>query len=356
VAAKSDTPSDSKKTKEPGYIARTTARIKGLFVVRVLQFYQHAQGALLANGLANQALFALFAALWVGFSVAGLIIAGNPRIQQALIELIANAIPGLIKSSSTPNGAINPKVLLDAGVFSWTAAIALVGVLVTALGWLASARVAIRVILGVPQLTTNFLILKAKDLLLALGFGVLLLASAVLSIAGSAATGFLLGLVGIDDKSVFATIVGRVLTLALMFALDAVVLGGLFRILSGVRIPIKRLRGGVLVGALGLGVLKVLAGSLLGVSKSNPLLASFAVILGLLIFLNFVCQVILISASWVAVGITDRGLPIDPVAEAKRLEDERREREAREAAEAANRHGLARLFHRKPKKKVSAPR
>jgi membrane protein len=153
--------------------------------------------------------------------------------------------------------------------------------------------------------------------------------------------------------SVVATVLGRILTLAIMFALDAAILGGLFRVLSGVAIPVRRLRGGVLVGALGLGVLKVLGGSLLGVSKSNPLLASFAVILGLLIFFNFVCQVILISASWIAVATKDRGLALDPVAEAARLEQERRDLEE---AEARRPRGLARLFHRGTKRKVGAPK
>jgi membrane protein len=131
---------------------------------------------------------------------------------------------------------------------------------------------------------------------------------------------------------------GKIVTLAVMFALDATILGGLFRVLSGVPIPWRRLRGGAIIGAITLGALKVLGGSLLGVSKSNPLLASFAVILGLLIFFNFVCQIILISASWIAVAMHDRGLSIDPVAEAARIEQERRE------LEAARPRGLARLF------------
>jgi membrane protein len=328
-------------------ITALTTWVQALFPVRVFLQYSGKQGPLLASGLAYQAIFAVFAALWVGFSIAGLVVAGNHQLQQPIIDLLSNSVPGLIKDSSG-NGAVDPKVLLDAGVFTWTGAIALVGVLVTALGWLASARTAIRVVFDLPQPTTNFAILKLKDLATAIGFGLALVVSAALSFAGSAATSWLLDLVGIDSTSVFAIVVGRILTLAIMFVLDAVILGSFYRVVSGVPISWKRLRSGALVGALALGILKVLAGSLLGVSKSNPLLASFAVILGLLIFFNFVCQIILIAASWIKVASTDRHEPLDPVAEAARLEQERKDVEAAEqAARAARPKGFARLFRRR---------
>jgi membrane protein len=344
-------PRDRKKPGKPSRFAPLIARVNGLFLVRVLRYYAGAQGALLASGLAYQAIFAVFAALWVGFSIAGLIVAGNHQFQQPIIDLLAQSVPGLIKTGGS-GGAIDPKVLLNAGVFGWTGAIALVGVLVTALGWLASARTAIRIIFELPRLKANLVLLKLRDLGVAVGFGIALVVSSALSVAGSAATGLLLDLFGVGSHTVAATVLGRVITLAVMFALDAIVIGALFRVLSGVPLPLRRLAGGSIVGALALGVLKVLGGSLLGVSKNNPLLASFAVILGLLIFFNFVCQVILISASWIAVGMKDRGLPIDPAAEAARLERERRDLEAARAREP---RGLGRLFRRRGRD-VGAPR
>jgi membrane protein len=294
--------------KRPSRFAPVIEWVKKLFVVRVLIYYSNAQGALLASGLAYQAIFAVFAAVWVGFSIVGLVVAGNHQLQQPLIDLLADSVPGLIKSSPSAAGAIDPKTLLNAGAFTLTGIIALVGVLVTALGWLASARTAIRIIFGIPQSKTNFVLLRLRDLAVAIGFGLALVVSAALSVAGSTATGLGLDLLGISAHSLLANIVGKSVTIALSFLLDAVILGALFRVLSGVQIPWRRLVGGVVVGAVGLGILKTLGGTLLGVSKSNPLLASFAVILGLLIFFNFVCQVILLSGSWVSVALNDRGL------------------------------------------------
>lgn len=340
------------KSRKPSRFAPLIGWVKKLFVVRVFLYYSSAQGPLLASGLAFQAIFAVFAAVWVGFSIIGLVVAGNHDLRQPLIDLLSTSVPGLIKNSSG-SGAIDPKLLLSTGALTLTGAIALVGVLVTALGWLASARTAIRILFGLPQSTTNFLLLKLRDLLVGIGFGLVLIVSAALSVAGSAATGFGLELLGISPNSTIATIVGKSVTILLSFLLDATTLGAFFRVLSGVRIPWRRLVGGVIVGAVSLGVLKFAGSTLLGVSKNNPLLASFAVILGLLIFFNFVCQVILIAAAWVKVGMADRSMPMDAKAEAARLEQERKDREEAKATEP---RGLEGWLARRRQKRVGAAR
>ncbi len=109
-----------------------------------------------------------------------------------------------------------------------------------------------------------------------------------------------------------------------MLLLDAAVLAALYRVLAAIRIPRRRLWAGALLGAVGLGVLKVAGSTLLGGATKNPLIASFAVLAGLLIFFNFACQVILIAASWIEVGLVDAGIEVDPRAAAIRLENARR--------------------------------
>lgn len=304
------TPDLAEKPTKPGRFAPLIAWVKKLFVVRVVLYYASAQGPLLASGLAFQAIFAVFAAVWVGFSVVGIVVAGNHDLQKPLIDVLSNAVPGLIRSGPGSSGAIDPKTLLNAGAFTLSGVIALVGVLVTALGWLSSARTAIRLLFGLPQPKTHFVLLRLRDLGVGVGLAIALVVSAALSVAGSTATTTLLPLIGVSSHSFIGATLGRIVTLAVMFLLDAVTLGIFFTIMSGVQLPLRRLASGVLVGAIGLGALKVVGGSLLGVSKNNPLLASFAVILGLLIFFNFVCQVILISAAWITVAMNDRGLAV----------------------------------------------
>ncbi|MGY6496954.1 MAG: YihY/virulence factor BrkB family protein [Microcella sp.] len=293
-------------------------KVKGSRAVRAFQRYLRTSGPILASGLAYQALFAVFAGLWVGFAILGTIISGNFGLRNSVIAVISDSVPGLIDDGSG-NGAIDPDVLLNAQVFGLTGAIALVGLLVTALGFLNAARGATRQLFDLPPAPENFLKARLRDLGLALGFGVLIIVSAVLSVVGTQATDFVLDLVGIDD-STLARVLGRIVTLTVMFAVDAVALAALFRILSEVRIPWRHLREGVLIGAVGLGALKIAGGLLLGGASSNPLIASFAVILGLLIWFNFVCQVILITGAWIATSVKDDDIILDEAVFEARLE------------------------------------
>ncbi|WP_344201417.1 YihY/virulence factor BrkB family protein [Pseudolysinimonas kribbensis] len=295
-------------------VHRIVDRVQTWKPVRVFRRYSDRRGALLAAGLSFQAVFAVFAAIWVAFSIAGLALEANPALRNALFDLIGTAVPGLIDRAGS-DGAISEKALLSTPALSWTGAIALAGTLFTAVGWLGSARDAVRDLAGLAAPATNFALLKLKDLGLAIAFGAALIVSATLSVFSTAAMDATLDLLDVDRRSLGAILAARAVGLLLMFALDACVLAALYRVLAGVPIPRGPLWQGALLGALALGVLKVLGSSLLGGATRNPLLASFAVIVGLLIWFNLICQVILIAASWVIVTATDRGVPLDPIGE-----------------------------------------
>lgn len=343
---------DPDAKKPPAFIAwvkRVVAWVMALKPVRVFLDYSAHRGPLLAAGLSSQAIFAVFAAIWVAFSVFGIVLAGSPELQDALFSLMSTAVPGLIDAGE--GGAIDPRDLTDTTVLTWTGAVALVGLLVTALGWLASARDAIRVLGDLPGPRTNVVLLKLKDAGLALAFGVLLLISAALSVLSSQALDSVLDWLGIRDSAT-TTIAARVVSIALMFALDTVVLAAFYRVLAGVHIPMRFLAPGSLLGALALGVLKVLGTALLGGATRNPLLASFAVIIGLLIWFTLVCQVILIAACWVFVSMKDAGVPLDRHAAAERERAEAEERaqlkaELRAELEAEEPGFWGRLFGRR---------
>ena len=99
-------------------------------------------------------------------------------------------------------------------------------------------------------------------------------------------------------------------------------------------------------------MLKVLGSSLLGGASKNPLLASFAVIIGLLIWFNLICQVILLSGAWIAVSVSDDGTRSRPEGNAGRGRAGARGLARAEAAEAADaaaakRPWIVRLFRRR---------
>jgi membrane protein len=315
-------------------LQKVVAWAQNLRAVRSVMHYTESRGPLLAGGLSYQAIFAVFAALWVGFSVAGLLVDANPDIRQAFFRVLNESVPGLI-DTGTGEGIVDPDDLETGVVLSWTGAIALFGLLFTALGWLASARDAIRTLFGLPGEMVNFFLLKLKDIGLGVGFGAALLVSSALLVFSTQALNGVLEFVGIDQDSLLGNIAGRTVGLALMFVLDTAALAALYRLLSGLSIPWKRLLVGALIGAAGLGVLKVLGSALLGGASRNPLLASFAIIIGLLIWFNLICQVILLAASWIAVGMADAGLIPDPRIAAERREEEKKRAEERAHLEAA---------------------
>lgn len=290
-------------------ITAVTAWVMKLKPMRVFLQYNTKGGPLLAAGLSYQAIFAVFAAIWVSFAIAGFVIRSNPELEKAFLQLLSTNLPGLIDDGSG-GGALDVDRLFATGILTWTGAIAAVGLLFTALGWLASGRDAVRLLFGLPTAPTNFLLLKLKDLGLALAFGVAMLVSAGLSVFSTAALGAVFGWLGVDQGSAPAIITARAVGLLLVLVLDIAVLFGFYRVVSGIRIPFRQLGQGVLLAALALGLLQALGSSLLGGATRNPLLASFAVIIGLLIWFNLICQVTLIGATWIAVSADDNDVDL----------------------------------------------
>ncbi|MGV8911537.1 MAG: YihY/virulence factor BrkB family protein [Rhodoglobus sp.] len=277
--------------------------------VRVFLHYTEKLGPLLSFGLSYQAIFAVFAALWVGFAVAGFIVQGDPILLNAVYNFISTNIPGLIGDGSG-NGAITRETLADTQILGITGAIAAGGLAFTALGWIASGRSAIRTMFGLDSSQTNFLLLKLKDAGLAIGFGLAIVASAAASIASSAALDWFLGLLSLDEDSIASRAGAQIVGLVIVLVLDTATLGIFYRVVSGIKIPFRMLAQGTIIAALALGALKFGGSFLLEGATRNPLLASFAVIIGLLIWFNLICQIILIGSAWIAVGADDADLDL----------------------------------------------
>jgi membrane protein len=297
---------------------------------RVYTHFGQSRGPVLAAGMAYQAIFAIFAALWLVFSIAGLWLTSNPQLMDQLFVLINQSVPGLIG----PKGVVDPASLGNTGALTWSSAIALVGLLATTLGWLNTTSQAVRGIFGMGQETTFFVLVKLRELGLGLLFGLALVLSAVISIVSTELLRGFLGLFGQGADSFWFIASSQAVGLLIVLIIDTLTLAALFRVLSHVRIPFRRLLVGSLLGAVALGVLKVLGAALLGGAAKNPLLAGFAVIIGLLIWFNLTSTVTLISASWIAVGMHDAGIPPSSLSadEMKKLEEEKEAEALRLAA------------------------
>ncbi|GAA4175345.1 YihY/virulence factor BrkB family protein [Gryllotalpicola koreensis] len=314
-------------------------RAQRLRPARVFQHYASANGPLLAAGMAYQSLFALFAAVWVGFSIAGIWVRSNELLYDQLIRLVNQAVPNLIGDG----GAISTRTLDAANLaLTYTAVIAFAALVWTALGWLSSTRTAIRTIFGVGNDKRNFFVQRSIDAVQAIAFGVGLIVSALIALLTTQVLDLILLELGFDGSSPMSQIGVYAVTVIVSLLINFGTLAAMYRVLSRLYIPWRNLLVGAGVGAVALSALSQASSLLLRGASRNPALAGFAGFVALLLWFNFVCQVILIAASWIAVGMEDRGLSArrmsaeEAARERLRQEYERDLEEARRAVRTAN--------------------
>jgi len=290
----------------PGFIQRvSSAAIRWALqrrAVRSFLLYSERRGPMLADSVTYRALFSVFAAVLLGFSIAALWLAGNPDAWRAIIDAVQSVVPGLIGEG----GVINPADLREPISLSVAGIISSVALLGSALAAVGSLRTAIRVVAGTAHDDVLFIWVMLRNLLLAIGIGGLFATAAAVTFVSRIGISWISGLLGIAEDSAAATWSIRIASLVIVFALDTVLVAGVFRILSGVRASAKSLWAGALIGGFGLVVLQELSSLFVGGETSNPLLASFASLLALLIWLNLSTQVILVASAFIVTSEEER--------------------------------------------------
>lgn len=282
-------------------IRRVTAWALALKPVRAMLLYFEHHGPMLADSITYRTLFSVFAGVFLGFAIAGVWLAGRPEAIDALIETIDAVIPGLVGEDGLidPDDLVQPLPLTIAGV------LALIGLVGAAIGAIAALRNAFRNLGDQPDEQMFLGWIMGRDLLLAIGFGVLLAAAAAVTIFSTSALGLVFSWFGASthDPAFDATI--AVLSQILIFVIDTIVVATMFRVLSGLRPRARSLWSGALIGGLGLTGLQELSSLFVSGAMSNPLLASFGSLIALLLWFNLSAQVILIAGAYIITGVDD---------------------------------------------------
>jgi membrane protein len=287
-------------------------RTLAAFPVRVWRAFLRGNGFLLSAGMSYYVLFSLFAVLYVSFATVGLWLGASSRAIDVLIQLVNSYLPGLIGDP----GLLSRKDVVtiaqsSASLLTWTGVIAVGFAAWTAISAITFTRRAIRDIFGLPFDTRNYWLLKARDLLAGALFGLALLCGAALTIFSAWALDWLVDMLGWDQNSWLLSGSGRVLWVFSAFLIDAGALAGLMRFLVGADLRWRFIWPASLLGAAAMVVLQLGAGALLTRVPSNPLLASFAVIIGLLLWCRLLGSVVLVAASWIAVTAADHDHPLE---------------------------------------------
>ncbi|TMR98043.1 YihY/virulence factor BrkB family protein [Nonomuraea basaltis] len=259
-------------------------------LIRAVQRYQLQFGDRLAGAVTYFAFLSFFPLVALSYAVLGFVVATSETTRDALEAAIVERLPGIATQLDLDAIA---KAKAAAGI------IGLLGLLYAGLGALDALRGALREMSMTTEPPLGFLAGKLRDLASLVMLGVTMITSVL--VAGFATTAtdnvmnFLFG-----SESALATVGLRVAGVAASVGADWL----LFLILLGwvarPTQPFRVIAKGALLGAIGFGLLKQVATLLLGQTLANPVYGTFAVIVGLLIWMNFSARLVLYVAAWTA--------------------------------------------------------
>ncbi|GAA5022906.1 hypothetical protein GCM10023258_13650 [Terrabacter aeriphilus] len=276
-------------------VQRLLDRLKQTEAWEAWQRYGSANGDLLAAGVGYFAFFSIFPALALAFAIFGFVLQGRPDLLTAIADSLNAALPGMVRTASTPDGIIGLEAPASL-TLTITGIVSFVTLLLAGLGWIGALRTGIRGVFSLDASSGSLIGTKVRDLGVLVTLGVAIAASAILT---SAAGGFaerVADWIGLPQAGVFVGLVGVVV--GVLF--DTLILVVMLRVLTDVPLPMRHVRQGAVLGAVILTVLKLFGGFLISRTTANPLLGAVAVAVGLLFWLNLMSKVVLLSAAWAA--------------------------------------------------------
>ncbi|MGA8979799.1 MAG: YihY/virulence factor BrkB family protein [Pedococcus sp.] len=271
------------------------ARLQATNAWEAWKRYGDAKGNVLAGGVGYFAFFSIFPAVALAFTIGGIILRGRPELLDEVRQYVDQTLPGFVKDEQTGKGII-PIAIPQKNALTVTGIVGVAGLVFAGLGWLSALRDGMRAIFGVGGQPGNFIMLKLRDLgiMVTLGLGVLV--SAVVTVVAGGVAQTVGEAIGLGSQTWIVGVVGFLIGVVLDTGLVALML----RFLSGVDLPWTALRNGAVFGGVALTVLKVAGSRLVAGTTDNPVYASIAVVVGLLLWLNLISRVMLISAAWAA--------------------------------------------------------
>ena len=264
-------------------------------LVRTYERYSADAGDRLAAAVTFYWFLSLFPILLLAISLLGYVYGdeADARVNEALAGVLPQNVVDTIASTLT-------EVKGPAGV------IGLLGTLLSGLGWVDGLRDALRSVWHQNVTAGNLVTRRLADVLVLVGLFATIGAS--ITVTGLA-TGFsatALDVLGVDESPV-AVVLLRAVTYACAVLADTLLFLFLFTRLARVATPLRRVVQGALLGAVLFELLKVGGAYYVErtTSRGAATYGAFAVVVGLLLFLNLVSRLLLLTAAWVVTGPYD---------------------------------------------------
>ncbi len=259
-------------------------------LIRTLHRYQSQRGDRLAGAVTYFAFLSFFPLMALAFAIFGYFVIVRPDLLTTLETAINQQLPGLAAQLQIRKLA---EARTSAGV------IGLLGLLYAGVGAVDALRDALHDICVSCEPPMNWFVGRLRDLVALLLIGLTIVISAVVGGFAVQATGTILTWLGLADSVVAAALV-RTAGVLIGIGADMLVFLVVLAWLAKVGKPLKTVLRGALLGAIGLGLLKQLATLLLSHTLTNPIYGAFAVVVGLLVWINLAMRWVLYVASWTA--------------------------------------------------------
>ena len=255
--------------------------------------YTRTQGDLMAAGVTYFAFLALFPVLLLVAGIAGLVLAGNPLLQQALFDAVREAFPGSLGNEVVGqlSGAID-----SAGVVGL---IGLAGFVYAGLRTIDKLRIGMERIWKGHVDPPEFWRDNLQDLLALITLGAAGLASIGFTGVVTGFTSRVLGLLGLSDAIGYGVLTWLI-GLALAVAGDTLLFLWLLRVVPSTTLPVRRLLPGALFGAAGFEALKLSGGIYLSLISASVTASVFGGAVGILVWINLVARFAFFTAAWTA--------------------------------------------------------
>lgn len=249
----------------------------------------------MAGGIAYTGLSSIFAALAIGVTVIMAALGDRPALRQAVITQIDAALPGVLDTGD--GGMVTIDQLILDSPLTLGSVIAGAVLVYSAMSLMGAIKTALRAMFGMVNLPPSAVVGQAVNLV---GFVVILLGVLITAMA-TLVTTVVAGEVG-AALGVPVELTGRgawVAGLIVSFLIDAAVLGLIITV-CGIRPPFRDLAAGCALGAVAFGALRQAGAGAVGSAVDNPLLASAATLVVLVVWLHLASRVLLLVAAWTA--------------------------------------------------------
>lgn len=260
---------------------------------RALRRFVLLNGNVLAAGIAYLSLTSIAAGAVIAATVASVSVATNPTLRAAMFDYLGEAVPGLVATDDSP-GLIDPDILSSSGTALATGIIGVVTLLIllnTASRYVRGLRTSLRSMLG--REVASPVSGRVRDLVALVALVVIAVVGIAIQVVASGAAEWVAELVGMSVPSwvlrASAALAGVIADM-LFVALALMLLGG--------AAWSRRLLWVVLVSALAIGVLRQFISLFVSGVTDNKVLAPFAAIFTLMIFVDYVNRVLLLTAAW----------------------------------------------------------